>query len=106
MSKAKLYWPALLSLICFVIAVYFTFTNTAYVMMGCPEDTYPEAAFLVIGIPASVIAFGASILAARSKQESRPKLYWLQLATSLALSGLCIWMIAGVFVPPATSTCV
>lgn len=47
----------ILSLVLVGINVFFSMTNTAWEMMGRPNEAYPELMFLVFGLPISLALF-------------------------------------------------
>jgi hypothetical protein len=100
-----MYWPVVLSIACLAAAVYFSLTNTAYVIIGCPYDVYPEAFFIFFVAPAALLALVLSVLAVRSKFKSRWRLYKVAISISLALSAFCVLTVIYLFVTPTTSAC-
>ena len=102
MARVQKYWPLALSGICLAVALYFSFTNTAYVLEGCPVEVYPEAGFLFIVGAAALLAliFAARIafaeLPARSGRTS--------FIASVALSAVCLALTA-VSIWPTGSSC-
>jgi hypothetical protein len=51
-----------LSLALVFTMLFFSLSNAAWVLMGRPNETYPELLFLIAGLPASVALLILSIL--------------------------------------------
>ncbi|WP_028970072.1 hypothetical protein [Sphingomonas sp. URHD0057] len=102
MINMQRYWPLGLSGICLAVALYFSFTNTAYVLEGCPIEVYPEAGFLFIVAPAALIALILAITATLMDARARSRI--LLLIASGALSALCL-ALTMVSIWPTGSSC-
>ena len=105
-AKAKLYGPVVLSLLCLVAALYFSFSNSAYAMRGCREEEYPELGFILVIAPVAAIALMMSILSVRAKCRSRLRRYRIEVTVSLLLSILCILATLSVLFEAGGGVCV
>lgn len=88
MTKVQQSWPVVLSGGCLVVAAYFTLTDTAYRMSGCPSEVYPEAGFLLLVGPTAFIALLLAITGMGAKARSR--LRRVSVSGSVLLSAVCI----------------
>lgn len=88
--KVASYSPIALSGFCLVLAAYFTVTDTAWRLSGCPSEVYPEYGFLFFIIPASFAALVLPIKGTFPRNRSNPRANRRQTILSLALSVLCL----------------
>lgn len=88
MTQVQRYLPVALSGACVIVAAYFTLTDTAYQLMGCPSDTYPEAGFLLIVDPVAATALTLSIMSMNG--QNRPRLQRASIIGSVVLSTLSV----------------
>ena len=101
MAKVRKYWPMALSGVCLSIALYYAFTDTAYVLEGCPMEVYPELGFLFIVAPVALIALGLAmkVVLADSSVRSRRT----SLIASVALSLVCLVLTMAAIWPTGSS---
>lgn len=88
-----------LSGIAWAAMLYLSVTPTAaYWAQNPPDEYYPEAAFLVIGLPLATIALGVSVaMLAFSKGRAAP----IRSAAVLAICAVCGLLVVGArFYPP------
>jgi hypothetical protein len=101
-AKVQKYWPMVLSGTCLAATVYFTLTDKAYVLEGCPVEAYPELGFFFVIGPAALLALmlavrvGFANLSARSRRTS--------LIASVALCVVCLALTA-VSIWPTSGSC-
>jgi hypothetical protein len=88
MTKVQRYWPVALSGACFATATYLSLTDTAYRMMGCPIEVYPEAGFLLVVGPFALIALVLAIKGAAPEHRSRFER--ISVIGSVVLSVFCV----------------
>ena len=102
MASVQKYGPLALSGACLAIALYFSMTNTAYVLEGCPSEVYPELGFLLIVVPLAVVALAFAWAAAFSGLTAR--LRKASCTTSMALCVTCL-VLSAVAISPTGSAC-
>lgn len=88
MNQVQRYLPVALSGACVIVAAYFTLTDTAYRLMGCPSDIYPELGFLLIVAPVAVTALTLSIIG--MSVQNRPRLQRASIIGSVVFSTVSI----------------
>lgn len=52
----------ILSLALLCVVLFFSFTNTAWVLMGRPNEAYPELLFFIFGVPIALTSLVLSLL--------------------------------------------
>ena len=86
-------WPSALSLVFLVIALYFSLTNSAFVIRGCGVEDYPELGFMLIVAPAALLGLLLSF--------GNLKARWMSVGISL----FCLISIVVVLTTAAGSGC-
>ncbi len=79
MTKVQRYWSMGLSGLCLALALCFSFTPAAWLLIGSLAETYPELFFIVYVTPPALLAFVLSSLGMGRASY----------IASVALSGLC-----------------
>lgn len=102
MSKVERYWPVALSSVPLALGAFFLLTDTAWRLMGCPAEVYPEAAFLLIVGPAAFVSF---LLAIKAATNNSPSLARRALIVgSVVLSAICVGLTL-LFIWPTGGKC-
>jgi hypothetical protein len=94
MTKSQRLLSLGLAGVALAVALYFTFTNTAWRLIGCPEQDYPEIAFAYLFTPAALMAF---IPASLGQGKAA-------LIASVTLSSLCL-VLTVILVWPTGGNC-
>src|SRR4051812_35822325 len=102
-AKLKLYGPVAVSALCLAGALYFSLTNSAYVIRGCREEDFPELAFILFTGPVALIALVVSIASVRANVTLGVKR--IMVGVSLLLSLLSILLTLWVLFEPGGNVC-